>query len=73
MWKGEKCQLRHNFFGLTHDYMKDVYRLFITFKNHSNWSFLELYNLPVALRTWLIEEFIKQKADETEAKQNNQR
>tara|TARA_B100001123_G_C15343828_1_gene1036134 strand:- start:527 stop:688 length:162 start_codon:yes stop_codon:yes gene_type:complete len=53
--------------------MKDVYRLFITFKNHSNWSFLELYNLPVALRTWLIEEFIKQKADETEAKQNNQR
>jgi hypothetical protein len=53
--------------------MKEVYRLFLSFKRNSNWSFLELYNLPVALRTWFIEEFIEQKNREREAAENNQR
>jgi hypothetical protein len=50
--------------------MKEVYRLFLSFKEHANWSFLELYNLPVALRSWFIDEFVEQKAREQEAREN---
>jgi hypothetical protein len=53
--------------------MKEVYKLFIAFKSHASWSFLELYNLPVALRAWLFEEFISQKNAESEARENNLR
>jgi hypothetical protein len=51
--------------------MKEVYKLFLVFKRHANWSFLELYNLPVALRTWFIQEFVEQKNRETEAQENS--
>ena len=51
--------------------MKEVYKVFLALKIHSNWSFLELYNLPVALRFWFIEELIEQRKRESEAQGNN--
>jgi hypothetical protein len=53
--------------------MKHVYKLFLAFKDNSNWSFLELYNLPVALRSWFIDEFVEQKERQQKALENKQR
>ena len=52
------------FFGLTLDYIKDVYEQFFFMNYVGNWSITELYNLPVGLRRWFIERTIKQKEDE---------
>ena len=32
-----------------------------------NWSFLELYNLPIGLRTWFYEKLVEYKKQENEA------
>ena len=55
------------FFGLTSDYMKNVYEQFFFMIYSSKWSFTELYNLPLGLRTWFVERTIKQKEAEQEA------
>ena len=53
------------FFGLTDDYMENVYEQFFLLKHHGGWSLGELYNLPVGLRSWwfkrTVEEFEKEK------------
>ena len=49
--------------------MKNIYELFFVLKNNYAWSFLELYNLPVALRTWFVEKYVDL-AEETAAKYN---
>ena len=54
------------FFGLTSEYMKNVYNQFFVLKYHGNWSFLEAYNLPVGLRRFFVQKLLEQK--EAEAK-----
>ena len=51
------CRLRQTFFGLGLDYMKKVYEIFFILKNNYNWSFIELYNLPIGLRNWFITKY----------------
>ena len=65
----EQCRLRQGFFGLTHNYMKGVYEIFFQLKNNYNWSFIELYNLPVALRSWFVQKYVDQ-IEEQKAKNN---
>ena len=36
-------------------------------KYHGGWSFTELYNLPVGLRSWFAEKLIEQLKQEAEA------
>jgi hypothetical protein len=55
------------FFGLTSDYIKDVYEQMFFMNYTGNWSITELYNLPVGLRRWFIGRTIKQKEAEREA------
>ena len=62
-----KCPSQHSFFGLTPEYMEQVYEQFFLMKYHGGWSFIEAYNLPVALRTWFLERLSKQIKDEAEA------
>jgi len=47
--------------------MEQVYEQFFLLKYYGSWSFIEAYNLPVALRTWFIERLSKQIKDEAEA------
>ena len=49
--------------------MEQVYELFFVLKNNANWSFLEMYNLPVALRKWFTEKYIE--LNEKREKANN--
>ena len=39
-------------------------------KYHGGWSFAEVYNLPIKLRTWFLERLVKQKELEAEQAQN---
>ena len=64
-----RFRLRRTSFGLTLDYIKDVYEQFFFLKHYGGWSFTEAYSLPVGLRTWFVERLVKQINDEVEAKQ----
>jgi len=46
--------------------MLAVYEQFFYMKYVSNWSLVELYNLPIGLRNWFVERTIKQKEKEQE-------
>ncbi len=48
------------FFGLTADYMENVYEQFFFLKYSGGWSFSEAYNLPVGLRTWFVDRLVQQ-------------
>lgn len=60
------------FFGLTDDYMKNVYEQFFILKHYGGWSLSELYTLPVGLRVWWLtrtmEEYEKEKQEYEKAK-----
>jgi len=47
--------------------MEQIYEQFFLLKYHGGWSFIEAYNLPVALRTWFLKRLSKQLEDENEA------
>jgi hypothetical protein len=47
-----------HFFGLTTEYMDDVYEMFFVMKKHGNWGFFELYALPIRLRDWFFKKLI---------------
>jgi len=55
------------FFGLTLEYIENVYEQFFLMKYHGNWTLFELYNLPVGLRKWFFRRLVKQKEEEAEA------
>jgi len=55
------------FFGLTSDYIKDIYEQMFFMNYVGNWSITELYNLPVGLRRWFVEKTVKQKENERSA------
>lgn len=48
-----RCRLA--FFGLTSEYIQAVYENFLFMIKDYNWSFTEMYMLPVALRRWYID------------------
>ena len=50
-----RCPLLWNFFGLDHNYQKSIYEQAFALKYHGNWSFIEVYNLPVGLRDWFVQ------------------
>lgn len=54
-------------FGLTDDYIENVYEQFFFLKYSGGWSFSEAYNLPVGLRKWFVERLLKQLEAEKEA------
>jgi hypothetical protein len=54
-------------FGLTEEYMENIYEQFFFLKYSGGWSFSEAYNLPVGLRKWFVQRLIKQLEMEKEA------
>ena len=61
-----RCPSLWNFFGLDHNYQKHLYEQAFALKYHGNWSFIEIYNLPVKLRNWFTERLNQQKEYEHE-------
>ena len=55
-----RSRLQRTFFGLSKEYIKDVYEQFFLLKYHGGWSLFEAYNLPVGLRNWFIKRLTKQ-------------
>jgi hypothetical protein len=62
-----RYRLRRTFFGLTDEYMEDVYEQFFYLKYAGGWSFSEAYNLPVGLRKWFVLRLVKQLDEERDA------
>ena len=54
-------------FGLTEEYMENVYEQFFFMQYKGGWSFIEAYNLPVGLRGWFVSKLIEQLISEKEA------
>jgi hypothetical protein len=67
MSKRWRCPLGQTFFGLTDNYIENVYEQFFILKHHGGWSFIEAYNLPVGLRTWWLNRLEKHFKEENEA------
>jgi hypothetical protein len=55
-----------NFFGLSDQYIENVYEAFFALKYHGGWSFTEAYNLPIPIRDWFVKRLVKQKKEEAE-------
>jgi hypothetical protein len=68
-----RFRLARTFFGLTSEYIQNVYEQFFYMKYYSNWSLMELYNLPVGLRKWYFDKLLEQKEKEVEAEKEAQR
>ena len=62
-----RFRLRRTFFGLTDEYMQNVYEQFFFLKYSGGWSFSEAYNLPLGLREWFVKRLAKQLKDESDA------
>jgi len=67
-----RCRSPRTFFGLTDEYMENIYEQFFFLKYSGGWSFLEAYNLPIGLRKWFVERLIKQLEAEKEAIEETQ-
>ncbi len=65
MSKKWSCRSRQTFFGLTDDYMEDVYEQIFALMYGSNWDFQQAYNLPVQIRHWFVKRLVKQKEMES--------
>jgi len=65
--------LAQTFFGLSNDYMEQVYEQFFLLKHHGGWSFIEAYNLPVGLRHWFVERLSKHFEEEKKQIEKSQR
>jgi len=52
--------LEPSFFGLTDEYMEQVYECFFNLKHYGGWSLYEMYNLPVGLRQWWLNRTIEE-------------
>ena len=61
-----RCPLRLSFFGLSDEYIRNVYEQFFLLKYHGGWSFIEAYNLPVLIREWFLKRLVEQKKQEAE-------
>ena len=54
-------------FGLSDEYIENVYEQFFFLKYSGGWSFSEAYNLPVGLRKWFVQRLVRQLEAEKEA------
>jgi hypothetical protein len=54
------------FFGLSDEYIEQVYESFFFLKYHGGFSFTEAYNLPIQIRNWFVQRLIKQLERERE-------
>ena len=68
-----RFRLRRTFFGLTDEYMENVYEAFFFLKYAGGWSFSEAYNLPIGLRKWFTQRLIKQLETENKAMEDAKR
>jgi hypothetical protein len=59
------------FFGLTERYKKGIYEEFFLLKQYGNWSFWEVYNLPVLVRKWFLKRLTEEKENERKAREGN--
>ena len=64
MWR---FRFLRTFFGLTDEYMENVYEMFFFLKYSGGWSFSEAYNLPIGLREWFAKRLATQLERESEA------
>ena len=55
-----RFRLRRTFFGLSSEYIENVYEQFFFLKYYGNWSLTEAYSLPVGLRKWFVDRLMKQ-------------
>jgi len=62
-----RCRSPRTFFGLTDEYMENIYEQFFFLKYSGGWSVSEAYNLPIGLREWFVKRLVKQLEDEREA------
>jgi hypothetical protein len=62
-----RCRSLRTFFGLTDEYIENVYEQFFFLKYSGGWSFSEAYNLPLGLRTWFVKRLVRQLEAEAEA------
>ena len=61
-----RFRLLRTFFGLSDEYIQEMYEQFFLLKYHAGWSLFEAYNLPVGLRNWFIQRLVKQFEQEKE-------
>jgi len=66
MGKKWRCRLQRISFGLTTEYMENVYEQFFAMMYYGKWDFQQAYALPVGLRNWFIKRLIKEKKKEKE-------
>jgi hypothetical protein len=59
------------FFGLSDNYIENVYEQLFNLKYYGGWSFFEAYNLPVSIRNWMLDRLVKQKKQEADAASGN--
>ena len=65
-----RFRLQRTFFGLTDEYIENVYEQFFYLQYIGGWSFVEAYNLPVGLRTWFVNRLAKQIKSENDQYEN---
>jgi hypothetical protein len=63
-----------NFFGLSKEYIQDVYEVHHQMIFHGNWRFKDVYTLPVGLRNWFYRRLYRQlEEDNEQAKKESRR
>lgn len=69
----EKCLFWRTFFGRTYDFMhlpteyiNALYEKIYYMKTYMNWSFEEVYILPIVLRNWFFQKWIEEKSKNLE-------
>jgi len=55
-----------SFFGLSPEYIKNIYEQFFYMKYYGGWSLFELYSLPIGLRDWYFKLLASHKEKENE-------
>jgi len=55
-----RCPSPRTFFGLSNEYIKQVYEQLFLLKYHGGWSFIEAYNLPIKIRTWFLKRLLQE-------------
>ena len=54
------------FFGLTSEYMEQVFEQIFFLKYTGHWTLSEIYSLPIGLREWFVKRTIQQRQAEEE-------
>ena len=68
-----RYRLPLTFFGLSDEYIKNVYEEFFAMKYYGGWSFMEAYNLPVLIRRWFLKRLAEEIQKEADQMKKSQR